>query len=152
MDSRDLIGALFWLGIAALGGMQAISLGIGTLASPGPGFILFLSSLTLGTVSAILIIVTKIKKKVNKTKIIDLWRDLNWSSPAIAVVAILLYAIFLPKAGYILSSVGLMLLLFGVGRMKMWITIAYTLITVMVTFILFRVLLQVPLPRGVLGF
>lgn len=152
MDRRDLISAIFWLGIAALGGMQSISLGIGTLASPGPGFILFLSSSILGAVSAILIIVTQNQKKVNKTKIIDLWRGLNWSSPAIAVVAILLYAILLPKAGYILSSVGLMLLLFGVGRMKMWIIIAYTLITVPVTYILFRVFLQVPLPRGVLGF
>ena len=45
MDRRDLVSAVFWTAIAVFVLVQAIELGIGTLSSPGPGFLLFVAGL-----------------------------------------------------------------------------------------------------------
>jgi len=86
LDRRDLASCLFLIAVAVFVSVQAIHLQVGSFFAPGPGFVLFLSSLALGVLS-ILFIITHSLKKGSKAKIGDLWRGLNWKSVVLAVIA-----------------------------------------------------------------
>jgi len=145
LDRRDLASCLFLIAVAVFVCIHAIHLHVGTFFAPGPGFVLFLSSLALGALS-ILFIITHSLKKGPKTKILDLWRGLDWKNVALAVMALLLYPVFLPIAGFLLTSFGSLLILFGLGRMKPWLTVTCALVTTILSYIIFKGLLGVPFP------
>ena len=150
MDRRDIIGGISGLAIAAFVFAQSLSLGSGTFSSPGPGFILFLTSSALGMLSMILIM-TRVIKREEKIRIKDLWKGLNWVRAVLAFIALILYAALLPKTGYLLTTPGLMFLLFYAGRVRLWKALTYALLTTIVSFVIFRTFLHVPFPRGILG-
>lgn len=145
MDHRDLISCLVLIAVAVFVCIQSIYLGTGTLSSPGPGLLLFLSSLALGGLSILLIILHFLKKGPTK-KILDVWRGLDWKSVLLAVIALLLYPVLLPKVGYLITSFVSLIILFGLGRMKPWIILTTTLATTLASYIIFRFLLGVPFP------
>jgi hypothetical protein len=45
----------------------------------------------------------------------------------------------------------LMILLYGMGRLKYWVTLISALITVILSYIIFHVFLQIHLPIGIFG-
>jgi hypothetical protein len=53
--------------------------------------------------------------------------------------------------GFILATFLLMILLFGIGKLKYWVTIMSAFITVMLSYIIFHFLLQIQFPRGIFG-
>lgn len=68
------------------------------------------------------------------------------------MAALIAYWLVLSKLGYPIATFALMLVLFSLGRMKPWMMILGSLITVLLSYYLFDHLLQAPLPRGVLRF
>jgi hypothetical protein len=68
------------------------------------------------------------------------------------MAALIAYCLVLPKFGYPISTFALMLVLFSLGRMKPWMIILGSLITVLLSYYLFDHLLRTPLPRGLLRF
>ena len=151
MDRRDLVSAVFWTAIAVFVLVQAIELGIGTLSSPGSGFLLFVAGLTLGLLS-LLLIATKVFKRAVRTGVFKIWQGRTWLKVVVSVVALLLYALFLTQAGFVLTSFALMVVLFGLERQRAWITFTYAAVTVVSCYVFFHILLAVPFPRGPLGF
>ena len=67
-------------------------------------------------------------------------------------MALLLYALFLTQAGFVLTSFALMVVLFGLERQRAWITLSYAAVTVVSCYVFFHIILAVPFPRGPLGF
>jgi len=57
----------------------------------------------------------------------------------------------LPKAGFILATFVLMIVLFGIGKSRAWVVIVSALITTILSFTIFRYFLEVRLPRGIIG-
>jgi len=76
MDRRDLVSAVFWTAVAVFVLVQATDLGIGTLSSPGPGFLLFVAGLSLG-LHSLLLIATKVLKRSGKTGFFKMWQGRN---------------------------------------------------------------------------
>ena len=147
MNKRDLLSAISWLGIAVFVITKALELGIGTPSAPGAGFLLFCSSLLFGLLS----IVLGIKAVVHsgeKKGIIELWHGLTWSNVLIAVLALILYSLFLLKVGFVIATTAFMIVLYGVGRMKAWAVIVSALVTVALTYLIFHYALQIEFPRG----
>jgi len=151
VDRRDLVSAVFWTAVAVFVLVQATDLGIGTLSSPGPGFLLFVAGLSLGLLS-LLLIATKVLKRSGKTGIFKMWQGRNWLKVTASVVALLLYALFLTQAGFVLTSFALMVVLFGLERQRAWITLSYAAVTVVSCHVFFHIILAVPFPRRPLGF
>jgi hypothetical protein len=59
----------------------------------------------------------------------------------------------LPFLGYLLTTFGLMAFLHGImGRSKIWVWGVNALIVTMASYVVFYVLLDVRLPKGMLGF
>jgi len=150
VDRRHLISGLFWLAISIFVGIMATELGVGTVSSPGSGFLFFWSSLILGALSVILIIKSIFGKREAKL-LIDLWKGLKWGKAVLAIITIFLYALILTELGFILATFLLMILLFGIGKLKYWVTVMSAFITVMLSYIIFHFLLQIQFPRGIFG-
>jgi len=150
VNRHDLASGLFWLGISIFVSFMAIQLGVGAFANPGPGFVLFWSSLIFGTLSIVLMI-KGILGKGGHRRLADSWRGLKWSNVLITIIALFLYASFLTQIGFLLMTFGFMMLLYALGKPKPWITVASAFVTIMLAYIIFHFALQIQFPRGILG-
>jgi hypothetical protein len=150
MNRHDLASGLFWFGISIFVSSQAVQLGVGVFSNPGPGFVLFLSSLISGALSLFLVI-KAILGKGGQRKLADSWRGLKWSHVLVTIVALFLYASFLTRIGFLLMTFGFMMLLYALGRTKPWVSVAGALITIVLAYVIFHFALQVQFPRGILG-
>jgi len=151
MIFRNQVDGLFWLFISIFVCVQAIGSKIGTFQSPGPGFLPFWAGIILGSLSIILIITNILKKR--EEKITNLWEGTEWGKICLVLLSLYLYSILLTKVGYLITTFGLMIILFGIkDRPKLWIQGLSALLTVLMTYVIFYVCLKVLLPKGVLGF
>ena len=150
MNRYDLAGGLFWLGISIFVSFKATQLGVGAFSNPGPGFVLFWSSLIFGTLS-IGLVIKAILRKGGQRILADSWRGLKWSHVLITTIALFLYASFLTQIGFLLMTFCFMMLLYGLGKPKPWITVAGAFVTITLAYIIFHFALQVQFPRGILG-
>lgn len=152
MDRRDLLGGLSWLGISVFVCVVSIRDGFGTFRSPGPGFFPFLSAIVLGAFAIVLMITSCLNKKWER-KIADLWEGLQWKKVAGVLLSLFLYPLVLPFLGYLLTTFGLMAFLHGImGRSKIWVWGVNALIVTLASYVVFYMLLDVRLPKGMLGF
>lgn len=152
MNSRDQMSALFWLGISIFVCLESSRAGIGTFHSPGPGFLPFWAGAVLGTF-AIILIVTNILKKQKEKEITNLWKGVEWSKVILVFASLFIYTTLFTKVGYLITTFGLMAILFSVvERRKIWIQGVTALITALVTYFVFYKWLGVQLPKGILGF
>lgn len=152
MISSDQLSGFFWLAISIFVCIEASRVGIGDVHSQGPGFLPFLSGVMLGTFSIILVVTNTLKKQ-GKGNIADTWKGISWGKVILVLILLFTYAFLLPTIGYLIATFGLIILLFGiVGKTKVWIKVVAGIITVLATYIVFYVWLEVQLPKGILGF
>ena len=114
VNRHDLLSGLFWLGVSIFVFIQAVQLGVGELSNPGPGFVLFWSSLFFGILSIVIIIKGILSKGVQRM-LAESWRGLNWINVLITIIALFLYVTFLTQIGFLLMTFGFMALLYSLG-------------------------------------
>jgi hypothetical protein len=147
MNKRDLISGLFWLVIAIFVFTKALELGVGALSTPGAGFLLFCSSILFGLLSIVLVIKALVYRG-GQGGVVELWQGLTWGNVVITVVALVLYCLVMVKVGFVIATTAFMVVLYGVGRMKVWVVIVSALVTVALTYVIFHYALQIEFPRG----
>jgi hypothetical protein len=151
MDKRNVIGGGFFFLLAVGVIASSLTIGIGELHNPGPGFFPFWIGLLLGLLALLLLRICLIKKKI-PSGLAGLWQDMDWQKIVIVVTSLLAYGLMLPKAGYILATLALMIILFYLGKMKVWKVILSSIMAVLFSYGLFHLLLKAPLPKGILDF
>lgn len=152
MNLNDKLSGLFWIVLSILVCMENMRVGIGTFHSPGPGFLPFWAGIALGIFAFILVIRSTLKEKKLKEEN-NLWIGVKWSKVILLVIYLSIYAFFLQKLGYLIATFGLMTFLFGmIGKTKIWIQCVISLITVLTTYTIFHIWLDVHLPKGIFGF
>ena len=123
-------------------------LGVGTMRRPGPG----LFTLVCGSgilVMSLLWIITGWKEKDEN----PLFEKGGWISPLLGTAVTLVYALLMTPLGYTLSTaVFIVLWQVIIARAKPLTVILFALIGSAVMFVLFELLLGVPLPNGFIGF
>jgi hypothetical protein len=146
--------SLFLLLIAFAVLLGASNLGLGSVASPGPGFLAFLAAVVLAFSSGIHLISNILSKtpRSNET-IAQLWAGTRWRKVTYVVLALLLYSIFLEQAGFILLTFLMMFFLLKITGVKPWYKalMAGALITIG-SYLLFERYLKIGFPAGILGF
>ena len=151
MKLRDQLSVLFWLAISFFVCVESIKVNIGTLQSPGPGFLPFWSGVVLGILAIILLVNSILKEK--KPKATDLWKGMKWDKVVLTLLSLFLYIFLLPKLGYFIATFGLMTFMFGlIRRSKLWIQGVIALFSVFVTYFIFYICLDIQLPKGIFGF
>jgi len=150
VNRHDILSGLFWLGVSVFVSIQGVYLGVGTFLTPGPGFVLFWSSLIFGILSIVLVIRAMLGRG-GKRRLADSWRGSKWSHVLITIIALFLYASFLTRIGFLLMTFGFMVLLYGLGKPKPWVTVGGAFVTIMLAYVIFHFALQIQFPRGILG-
>ncbi len=146
MNRRDQAAGLFWLLISIFIVYKAFELGVGSFSTPGPGFVLCGAGLLLGILSIVLVIMSMAGK--SKKSIIIERSHGSLGKVLITITGLVLYALFLRSAGFLLVTFGFMLLLYLMGKFKPWVAFLAALLSVALSYTLFHVVLQVPFPRG----
>ncbi|MBP1708924.1 MAG: hypothetical protein H6Q40_713 [Deltaproteobacteria bacterium] len=152
MSLRNQWSGLFWLVFSIFVCVEAIRMGTGSFSSPGPGLLPFWSGVVVGTLAILLLVVGTLTREEGG-KIKNLWRGMNWRTVILVSASLVIYCILLPRLGFLITTFGLMTLLFSiVKRSRLWIQMFTALVTVLVTYVTFYVWLGVQLPKGLLGF
>jgi putative tricarboxylic transport membrane protein len=97
-----------WLGLGVYFALQGVTMKLGTISSPGTGFMPFFVGLVLIFFAVLSAIPLLISLRLTESERLPIGR---LRDPAIVVVAMVAYALALERAGFIVSTVLLILLL-----------------------------------------
>ena len=102
---------------------------------------------------SIVLLIASLLKENAEGKVSSLWRGLEWYKVLLVLASLFVYALLLPKLGYLIATSALLILLFGImKRQRLWIQVVSALIVASLSYLIFYVWLDVQLPRGIFGF
>ncbi|MFC0628127.1 tripartite tricarboxylate transporter TctB family protein [Kribbella deserti] len=127
------------IGVAGLAG--SLRLGLGELTAPGPGLWPFVISVVITSLSVVLAFVGRQAKDTEKFSRASV-------QTAVAIATLVLLALALPVIGFEIPSLALTFVwLRFLGKESWRSSIVISLGTVIAFYVLFVLLLQIPLPR-----
>ena len=142
-------GAFFWVVVGVLACYGANQLGRGSVAEPGAGFIFFWSGLVLMILSLILI-ADSVRSSEDTVREIP---RINWPKIALGLFSLLLYAFFLERLGFVLTTFVLMSFLLGCIEGTGWLrSLGVASAAALTSYAMFELWLKIRLPRGIFGF
>ena len=141
---------LLFLGVAVC--FEARELRIGRISNPGAGFFPFW--LGIGLVVCTGVLITKFIRSAGKKSSDDsgFWKGIAWGKVLLVVIGMLLYAFLLEPLGYLIATSFLMIFLFKTTESQRWLSVVVWSVAVSIlTYVLFKVWLEVQFPVGFLG-
>ena len=142
----EVVGSLFWLAVGVFFAVGGILLKLGTMRSPGPGFLPLMMALLLIAFS----LFVSVRGIVEPGKLL---KGVPWKGQTVLVVSVFLYGLLLELAGFLPSTFVLMFVLFGLffeGKGRWPKVLFYAAITALIGWLVFSLALKVPFPRGYL--
>ena len=148
---KDLISGLFWLGIGLLLSIWSTQYPIGTLIQPGPGFLGLALGILLTLLSLIIMVRAIISSSVpGEAPLSSLFG--GWKKVVYSVLVLTLGACFFERIGYLLTFFLLIIFLMRGAGSKEWKKIFLVAFCSAVgVYLVFVLLLEQPLPQGILG-
>lgn len=139
--ASQISAALVALAVGVAGAVGSVALGLGRMTQPGPGLWPFAISVVIVVLSAVLVVTGR---KLEDTERFSKASLLT----AAGLVTLILLAWLLPLIGFEIPSLLLVFVwLRWLGRESWRTSIVVSVLTVAAFYLLFVVLLQVPLPR-----
>jgi hypothetical protein len=152
MLNRDQLSSVLWFVIGFLICASSIPYRLGELRAPDMGFMPFWTGVAMCLLSA-LVFLEGTKAKKCGTKWENPFRGARWAKPLIAFLALIVYALLLEWLGFILTTLLLVgFLLRTIYPQKWSVVISASVLTSLMTYVVFRVWLQTQLPAGILSF
>jgi putative tricarboxylic transport membrane protein len=153
MEKYDRRFSFLWVALGIFQCVESISLGLGNVMEPGTGFMSFIMGLVLIGLAIALFLEAHLAMKKNPPAKLSLWSDVHWRRVALISLIMLVYAILLPKLGYLVDTFLVMVFLLKSGEPIRWPTaIVVGAITAGFSYVLFGVWLSVSFPTGILSF
>ena len=121
---------------------------LGRLSRPGPGMYPLLLALILGVLSFILFLRPSQRRPSGEA---EEERGRRKTKVVYVLGVLLIYAFFFPLLGYLLSTFLFLLLLKPVIEKKWSFVLAGALLVTLASYLVFDILLQAQLPRGIWG-
>jgi putative tricarboxylic transport membrane protein len=144
--NRELIGSLFWLGIAVFAAVHGFALGLGTVQRPGPGFFPFWGGLVLGLLSFLLLI-----RALGPIERLSL-SGIRWWTILLVAGSLLGYLLSLEAFGFALVTFLFLFLLFRLEYAGWLRSAIWSLVATVGAWALFGLWLKSQLPKGPWGF
>jgi putative tricarboxylic transport membrane protein len=146
---RDIQSAFFWMVMGAGVAYAAWDLELGSAQEPGSGFLLFWVGLIMISLSLIVLantLGTADTVASAPAPIVAPGRALSLIG---VVVALAVYAYLLPRLGFIVSTILLLVFLFKAIEPQRWsVAIGGAVVTALLAYLLFSVYLGAQLPKG----
>jgi len=141
--------ALFWVAVGILACYGATRLGLGSVTEPGAGFIFFWSGLILVLLSLV-VLAESIRSAED---IVQEMGEMNWAKIALVLLSLLLYAYFLERLGFVLTTFVLLSFLLGWIERTNWArSLSVASVAALACFAIFELWLKIRLPKGIFGF
>jgi len=153
INKHSYVSSIFWLMIGIYTAIHAYRLGLGRFHHPGAGFVFFLAALFLTIMSAIDLVLTFFEKPKMGEKKEDqhIWKNIRWQKILLVLGGVSIYTYFLNLTGFWISTFLLMLFLYKVVEPTKWRTaFVSSLVTIILSYVIFKVWLDVQLPTGIL--
>ena len=145
----DACSALFWFALGLLLCYGAGRLGLGSVTDPGPGFIFFWSGLVLALLS-LMLFTNSLREAASEAQEI---KGTNWPKISLILASLVLYASFLERMGFVLTTFVLLSFLLGLSEGRKWLRIlGIASAAALGSFALFELWLKIRLPKGLFGF
>ena len=142
-------GALFWVAAGLLVCYGATRLGLGSVTEPGVGFIFFWSGLIL-VILSLIVLADSIRSSEDTVREMG---EMNWAKIALVLLSLLLYAFFLERLGFVLTTFVLMSFLLGCIEGTNWIrSLGVAGAAALASYAIFELSLKIRLPKGLFGF
>jgi len=152
LKHRDLVSSIIWMALGGIFVVGALQQGLMRRGVPGPGFLPFFSGLALIFVSLFVFIPALNQKEKPKSGNFFPERD-SFRKILLALIALFAFGIAMEYVGYLLITLLFMFFAARIMEPKGWRTIALlAFFTAVFSHLLFVVLLEVQLPKGLLGF
>lgn len=142
-------GMLFWIAVGLLACYGATRLGVGSITDPGAGFIFFWSGLVL-IILSLLVFADAVRSSEDTVRQIP---EINWPKITLVLFSLLLYAFFLERLGFVLTTFVLMSFLLGCIQGAGWFrSFGIAGAAALTTYAMFELWLKIRLPKGIVGF
>ena len=152
MFNNDQVSSSAWFFIGLLILVFSVPYGVGEIHAPGTGFMPFYTGMAISLLSA-LIFLEATKAKKNGVKWENPLKGARWGKPLIALVALMVYALFLETLGFLVSTALLVGFLMRAIQPQKWITVFLgAFLSSVICYLIFRVWLKTQLPAGFLQF
>ena len=146
MSRADVGPALFWIAIAVWMAYAAFDLGLGSVQDPGSGFVLFWVAVSMLALS-VAVLAAALRARAGEAG--ALWSDTRWGKIASVVLALIVYAVALPRLGFILTTTLVLFFLFKVIEpQRWWVAIVGAVASAIIGYVVFKVWLGAQLPSG----
>jgi len=141
--------AFFWIAAGLLACYGATRLGLGSVTEPGAGFIFFWSGVVL-VILSLVVLIDSIRSSEAAAHDIG---EMNWIKITLVLVSLVLYAFFLEKLGFILTTFFLLSFLLSCIEDTNWIrSLGVAGVAAMACYAIFELWLKIRLPKGLFGF
>ena len=142
-------GTLFWVAAGLLACYGATRLGLGSVTDPGAGFIFFWSGLLL-VILSLIVLADSLRSSEDTVREMG---EMNWTKIALVLLSLLLYAYFLERLGFVLTTFVLMTFLLGCVEGTNWFrSLGVAGAAALASYGLFELWLKIRLPKGFFGF
>jgi len=149
MGKADRISGAFWFLFSLFISHQSYKLGLGTLRQPGPGFLFFWTGIVIAILSLI-VIFASFKNEVRGDSI---FARSNITKLLLALGSLFLYALLIEWLGFLIVTLLLFIFLLKViEKKKAWFALLVSLTVTIFSYLLFELILQSQLPKGLLEF
>jgi len=150
--NNDQVSSGIWFFIGVTICLASLQYRIGTLSSPGSGFMPLLSGLAIGFFSIVGFIHATIRK--NRGEIwTSILRAVRWEKALIVVISLFAYGFLMETIGFFLCTFLFIGFLFRVIVPHRWLWVSGgSLLISVASYIVFEVLLRTQMPKGFLGF
>jgi putative tricarboxylic transport membrane protein len=152
MKNRDLVSSIIWMALGGLFVVGALQQGLIRRGVPGPGFLPFIFGLALIFIS-LFVLIPALKQKEKDTGAGLFPERGSFRQLLLAVIALFAFGFAMEYLGYLLTTFFFMFFVARLMEPKGWgTTTLLALSTAVGSYLLFVVLLEVQLPRGLLSF
>ena len=150
MNKLDLISSFFLLVLALMISILSYKMKLGLWSNPGPGFFPFCAGIVLGAVSLIILVRCLLSSSGGKDR---LWPPKGAIKNIVFVIAALFfYVAFLENIGFSICTFLAMVFYVRVIGSQKWISaVLFAVITTLISYMLFEMVLKAQLPPGFLG-
>jgi hypothetical protein len=150
--NNDQVSTALWFACGAAIAWGSVLLGLGTLASPGSGFITFLAGMGICFFSFIGMMDAILRSRKGER-----WRPvmkgLAWGKAFLVMGAMTAYALLLSRLGFILCTALFVGFMLKVVKPQSWpVVVAGAVLASLGTYAIFELWLQAQLPSGPFGF
>ena len=141
--------AIFWLLVSVVICLKSFNLNVGTTSNPGPGFMPLIAGAIIGLLGLVLFFQALRSKQRQKTgeksKI-----GIKFYPMVLVLFILAAYSVLLKWLGYLPSTFSLVffLVLIGGEKKKWGFVIVVAFLTTLLSYLVFCVWLQCPLPKG----